>query len=128
MSLYYECKSVCVLAHIAELATVMQSVGTVQALYPSKISHSISSNATCHHGVHFHTDTVACKHIYQTQSSNYFLIFKINRHVHIFFLLLYDEKSFILWGKCVYSFSFYMDLTLSALLFSSFSWYFSSYE
>lgn len=48
MSPCYECKSLCVLARIAELAAVMQSLGTVQALYPSKISHSISSNATCH--------------------------------------------------------------------------------
>lgn len=44
----------CVQAHIGELASMMQSLGTVQALYPSKISHSISSNATCHHWVHFH--------------------------------------------------------------------------
>lgn len=58
MGRYYECKSLCELAYIAELPVMMQSLGTVQALYPSKISHFISSNATCHCGVHFHTHTV----------------------------------------------------------------------
>ncbi len=43
---YYECTSLCVLARIAALPAMMQSLGTVQALYPSKISHSISSKGS----------------------------------------------------------------------------------
>lgn len=62
-----------VCAHIAELATVMQSLGTVQALYPSKISHSISSDATCHCVAHFLTKSHYCKHAYQKHSSICFL-------------------------------------------------------
>lgn len=52
MSLYYESSSV-------TCAAVTQSLGTAQALYPSKISYCIRSNATRHSEVDFHANTLS---------------------------------------------------------------------
>lgn len=83
MSQCYECKSVCMLAHRAELAVVMQSLGTVRPLYPSKISHCISLMQAATAGYTF-TLTPA---LLQTHSSNSFTTLKLP-HAHFLFTFI----------------------------------------
>lgn len=112
MSPRYECKSLCVLVRIAELAAVMQAVGTVQALYPSKISHSISSNATCHCIVHLHTYSHDCKQAYQTFLKSY------QTHIFLFIFIQWTERS-------VFEHDMYVDTENLYFLsfFCHFSWH-----
>lgn len=107
-------------------AAVMQSLGTVEALYPSKISYCISSNATRHSGVGFHINklitiaTIFIKHI----ESNYFIFATCAFYFfHFYRAKIKMSVSMILviyCYKCMCSFSLHIDLTLCTSFYLSF--------